>query len=486
MTAEGGLSGDERDGQVEARLRLLALPLDEVDEVGQSNEGERGLFRLSCLQEFVGSFAQGLLAAALGVEQSPAVAQENAGPLRIRLGRKRQRLLVEAGGGRKGVEGERPVPRLDERRARTRGQLGILAARAPIEIERTQVVVRHHVGKVLRPVPGERLDPARCQPVHVRPPFAGDLAVGNVAYEDMPERVLVVFPATDVRRSRRTNSLRSRSCKRSSASLRDRDCRYRAAAPSQKTLPRTAPSCKSAFSSLWVSASRRGGDDPLHGLGQWQVFVAHVEAAVGNHANEFLRVERIPAGARQELAPLLGLEPSVEEGRDERSRVVLGERRQGDRGRVPLAATPARPAVEELGPCSAEDEERHVGRPFGHLVDEVEQTVVRPVEILEDEDERPLLGKRLEEAPPGCERLSRVVAARIGAGSEAGEGAEVALHPPGFLGLVQDVLDGCAKLGFGRLGVVALQDPGLRLGHLAQRPERDAVSVRQASGPAAR
>ena len=32
-----------------------------------------------------------------------------------------------------------------------------------------------------------------------------------------------------------------------------------------------------------------------------------------------------------------------------------------------------------------------------------------------------------------------------------------------------------AKLRLGRLGVVALQDPGLRLRHLTERPEGDAV-----------
>ena len=39
------------------------------------------------------------------------------------------------------------------------------------------------------------------------------------------------------------------------------------------------------------------------------------------------------------------------------------------------------------------------------MVDEVEQTVVRPVQILEEQDDRLLLGERLEQSPPRREGL---------------------------------------------------------------------------------
>ena len=44
------------------------------------------------------------------------------------------------------------------------------------------------------------------------------------------------------------------------------------------------------------------------------------------------------------------------------------------------------------------------------MVDEVEQAVVGPLHVLEDEHERTLLCEALEEAPPGCERLLSPVA----------------------------------------------------------------------------
>ena len=39
------------------------------------------------------------------------------------------------------------------------------------------------------------------------------------------------------------------------------------------------------------------------------------------------------------------------------------------------------------------------------MLDEVEQALVGPLHILEDQNERVLFGERFEEAPPRCERL---------------------------------------------------------------------------------
>ena len=56
------------------------------------------------------------------------------------------------------------------------------------------------------------------------------------------------------------------------------------------------------------------------------------------------------------------------------------------------------------------------------MVDEVEQAVVGEVQVLEDEHERTLLGERLEEAPPGGERLAAPVGARLAAASSPTSG----------------------------------------------------------------
>ena len=126
------------------------------------------------------------------------------------------------------------------------------------------------------------------------------------------------------------------------------------------------------------------------------------------HAHELLGVERVAAGALEQSTPASRPAGASARGGRCRSRAVLlvGERRERDRRRVALAAAPARPPLEELGPRGAE--ERGAARPqlqSSEVLEEVEQRVVRPVEILEHEDARPPRGQRLEEPAPGGERL---------------------------------------------------------------------------------
>jgi hypothetical protein len=104
------------------------------------------------------------------------------------------------------------------------------------------------------------------------------------------------------------------------------------------------------------------------------------------------------------------------------------------------------------------------------VVDEVEERVVGPVQVLEDDDERAVLGELLEEAPPRCERL-----APLGrdVGCEAEQRTEVPAHPV--------VGDGRLELRLDLLRRVALGDAGLGLDHLAERPERDPVAVGEAA-----
>src|SRR5205823_6125165 len=154
-----------------------------------------------------------------------------------------------------------------------------------------------------------------------------------------------------------------------------------------------------------------------------------------------------------------------------------GERRQRDRRRVPLAASPTRAPVEQLGSRRAENEERCVLDPVGKLVDQVEQLVAGPVQVLEDEDERALLCERLEKTSPRGERLLPGAAHRSVA-SEADERAELPFDPRplGFLEVLRDRL---AQLPLDVLRRVVLEDPCLRFHHLAERPERGALAVRE-------
>ena len=97
------------------------------------------------------------------------------------------------------------------------------------------------------PRASERLDPLRRRLMLLRPFRTGDLRVRDVPHEQVTEDVLGLIADRRLR-SRRTNSFRSRECRRSSAPLRSRPP-MRSSAPSQNTFPTTDASWRSSFSS---------------------------------------------------------------------------------------------------------------------------------------------------------------------------------------------------------------------------------------------
>jgi hypothetical protein len=116
------------------------------------------------------------------------------------------------------------------------------------------------------------------------------------------------------------------------------------------------------------------------------------EVTVVDHACELLCVERITARALEQCG--LGSrwqDLPCEQGRDEPRHLLLGERRHGERRRVPLTSAPGGVTLEEFRPSGAENEERHVGRPVDEMIEELQERSVGPMEVLEDEDERGLL-----------------------------------------------------------------------------------------------
>ena len=104
-----------------------------------------------------------------------------------------------------------------------------------------------------------------------------------------------------------------------------------------------------------------------------------------------LRVQRVAARPVEERGLRLRRQHSgIEESGDEAGRLVLRQGRQRDRRRVALAAAPGGVGLVELGPSRAEDEDRQARRPVDEPLDELEQRVVGPVEVFEEEDERPI------------------------------------------------------------------------------------------------
>ena len=69
--------------------------------------------------------------------------------------------------------------------------------------------------------------------------------------------------------------------------------------------------------------------------------------------------------------------------------------------------------LEELRAREAEEEDRGVARKVGEVLDQVEQRRLGPVDVLEDEDERPVVGELLEQAADREEALLEATAAAL-------------------------------------------------------------------------
>ena len=112
------------------------------------------------------------------------------------------------------------------------------------------------------------------------------------------------------------------------------------------------------------------------------------------------------------------------------------------------------------------------------VLDEVEQRAVGPVDVLEHEHRRACLGEPLEEH--AC-RGEEVLLVTDGAFFETEEVREPRLDETPFLWIRNVLLDRGAQLLAGARRLLVLDDPGAPANHLGQRPERDAVAVREAA-----
>ena len=141
---------------------------------------------------------------------------------------------------------------------------------------------------------------------------------------------------------------------------------------------------------------------------------------------------------------------------------------------VLTGARKVRPPFEELGSRRPNHEQRHVGPFSSELLEECEHRLVRPMKVLEDEYRRPHCSEDLEEPAPGGELL---VAPGSRARSDPDERKEPLPEPGALVAVGQDVVE----LRDGDRRRVRLEDPGLALDDLAERPERDRRAVGEAA-----
>ena len=253
--------------------------------------------------------------------------------------------------------------------------------------------MRERLRVVLRP--SERLEPLRRAAVALRPSRPRDLTVRDVPEQEVAERVLglagdrgAAGPLDELLPLEPVQALLHET-PGSSVAVGERAC------PEHLAVNGCVLEQRFLVRGERVEARR---DDSLHGLGERQPLRF---TPLGQHADVLLRVERVALRTREELRLRSRVEHGlVEERRHEPGGVGVRERRERDRVRVELAAAPARTPLEQLRTGGAQDEQRHAARPVDEVVDEIEQALVRPVQILEHEHGRLRVGEGLEQLTP--------------------------------------------------------------------------------------
>jgi hypothetical protein len=155
------------------------------------------------------------------------------------------------------------------------------------------------------------------------------------------------------------------------------------------------------------------------------------------------------------------------------------QRREPDRGGVGVAASPTWPTVKEIGTGRREHEDRNAAGPVDDVIHEVQQCVVRPMQVVDDEDERLFLRQRLQEPPPGGEGLATSVAGAEIVGIDADQRPLMPFDPRGLRRLRDDRRDGAVDLARRPLVAVRVEHARERSHDLTERPERGSLAVRQ-------
>ena len=151
---------------------------------------------------------------------------------------------------------------------------------------------------------------------------------------------------------------------------------------------------------------------------------AYEEPVVDEHGEHLLDEERVAFGCAGDSSPhLVGEVGFADEVRDQLRALVVGERLEEDGSRIQLASRPAGSSVEQLRPGHAEEQDRHSPRPVCEVLDEVEERLLAPVYVVEDDDKWPAGRQSFEEHANGVEAFFD---ARSGFGQ-----ADHASHPLG-------------------------------------------------------
>ena len=312
--------------------------------------------------------------------------------------------------------------------------------------------------------------------------------VGDVADQHVLERVLALAgePAARARDDQVLLLERRRGSGRGRGPPRPRSRRARPPRRSARR-PRRAGAA-GARGGRASRAGRRAGAGRCSGSACGLAVSSSSRRLTISSANSGLPPERSATCGTTSPAPL----PAArQQRRDQLARLGLGQRLERDRGRVAPAAAPAGAALEQLVAGQADEQQRRPD-PARQVLDQVEHSLVGPVDVLEREHERAAPGDRLDHgADGGEERLAHPLrvrprtARRSSGGSRPsgiGEqrGVPLARRTRRPSSLISSRRRRERSFSQAASGGVGVDDPELVAEDLAQRPVDDPGAVGRA------
>ena len=180
-----------------------------------------------------------------------------------------------------------------------------------------------------------------------------------------------------------------------------------------------------------------------------------VGRVLADRGRELLDEERVSLGRLRQPCRALAENALAEEPQRELLGGLGAQRLEGDRGVRPEPAAPVGPGVDQVRTREREQQHRHVLEERAEGLDQVEQAAVRPVDVLEDEDERLLRRQLLDQPPDGEEERAPVRDLALG---EADEDRDVRRDLLGAL--ADEAGDGFLELAERHRNRVGVEDSG--------------------------
>ena len=194
---------------------------------------------------------------------------------------------------------------------------------------------------------------------------------------------------------------------------------------------------------------------------------------------QFLEEQRVPLGHRHDPFDRRCVRRRQQCGRH-RLRVERAERLERERRLSDHPAAPGPTGLEELRSGERHHQQPSVADVDDQVVDQVEQRIVRPVHVLEDQQERLPLGEMLHQHPHREQQVDRLIGRRVQ--PEPEEQAQVA-RGIGGAAVREELVDGCGHLRAGDLDGIVLVDAGDVSHHLAGGAIGRLLLVREAPTP---